>query len=193
MIWRRTAVCVVLAILVGLSAFTPHIDSNNNSRRGTMLWSLSPQPPLTNNRAIYHSTLESSARSSFYTLLCRVMNQLWLRMSTSQKQLTQDLEAAYCYVCLKFGYVRNELHQYMYVQGISEQLQFAHLPSSTLYEHLRWNNKSTYWCQLIRFWAKSNLFTVPSHIVCLGYIAILPYYSRFIGEIQTLSIMILNS
>jgi len=36
----------------------------------------------------------------------------------------------------------------VYVKVISEELKFAHLPRSTLCEHWRWNNKSTYRCQL---------------------------------------------
>jgi len=36
-----------------------------------------------------------------------------LRMSTSLKQLTQDLQAAYLYGCRQFVYERNELYQYV--------------------------------------------------------------------------------
>jgi len=113
MMWRFIIVCVVSAILRGLDAFFPLCDCNNQNRRGTMLWSLKPQPPHTHNRAIYRSTLQSSAWRSLYTLFCRVMNELWLRMSTSHKQLTQDLQASYRCVCLPFEYISNEQHQYM--------------------------------------------------------------------------------
>jgi len=54
-------VCVASAILRVLGAFLLHFDCNTLSRSSTMLWSLKYQPPLTHNRAIYHSTPESSA------------------------------------------------------------------------------------------------------------------------------------
>jgi hypothetical protein len=64
----------------------------------------------------------------------------------------------------------------VYVKVISEELKFAHLPR---YGPRRWNNKSTYLWQLIPFWASLTQFTFRSHIVCLEFIAILPYYCLF--------------
>jgi len=75
--WRLIVVCVVPAIFRGLNAFIPHSECKILNRRGTMLWSLKDQPTLTHNRAIYHSTMESSSYRSLYTLFCRVMNQLY--------------------------------------------------------------------------------------------------------------------
>ena len=43
----------------------------------------------------YTSVTAWLLKPKVYNLFCRLMNQLWLRMSTSHKQLTQDLQAAY--------------------------------------------------------------------------------------------------
>ena len=105
-----------------------------------------------------------------------VLSDIPKRMSSSLKQLTQDL-----HLCVSPIWICTKWTTSVYVKVISEQLKFAHLPRSTLCVTWRWNNKSTKRCQLITLWGQFTQFTFPSHTVCLVFIAILPYYWRFHG------------
>ena len=178
MTWLLIVVCVVPAILRGLSASIFHFVFNNRSRRCALPWSMKRQPTLKDRQS----------HLSQHTGVVRINVTLRGILSCYESSITSELlswvadarftgcislYAPPICICTKWN-------TSVYVKVISEQLKFAQLPRSTLCGPRRWNNKSTYRCQLTLLWAKLTQFTFPSHTVCLGFITILLTYWRFL-------------